>query len=127
MPRGWPDGSGVTGSIPSISCWPSSATPSAWPRPPSASRGSRSRPSAAGSRRPSDPGAGHTGAGAGLRARPAPIPKPVTLVLGLAAREARELEQDRVGTEHLLLGLAGEGEGGGAHVLEEGGGGPLRL
>jgi len=56
-----------------------------------------------------------------------PMTKPFTLVLGLAAREARELEQDRVGTEHLLLGLAGEGDGVAAHVLEEVGAGLLQL
>jgi ATP-dependent Clp protease ATP-binding subunit ClpA len=38
--------------------------------------------------------------------RDLPTTKPFTLVLGLAGREALELEQDRVGTEHLLLGLA---------------------
>src|SRR5204862_6860033 len=56
-----------------------------------------------------------------------PMARPVTLVLALAAREARELEQDRVGTEHLLLGLAGEGDGVAAHVLEEVGAGLLLL
>src|SRR4029453_9250411 len=61
--------------------------------------------------------AGRPGAGGERAVRPLPMTKPVTLVLGLAAREARELEQDRVGTEHLLLGLAGEGDGGAAHLL----------
>jgi hypothetical protein len=71
--------------------------------------------------------AGRPGAGGELAVRHLPMTKPVTLVLGLAAREARELEQDRVGTEHLLLGLAGEGEGVAAHVLEEVGAGLLQL
>ncbi len=53
--------------------------------------------------------------------------KPVTLVFGLAAREARELEQDRVGTEHLLLGLAREGDGVAARALEDLGAGLLEL
>jgi hypothetical protein len=53
--------------------------------------------------------------------------KPVTEVLGLAAREARELEQDRVGTEHLLLGLAREDGGVAARALEDAGAGLLQL
>jgi Clp amino terminal domain, pathogenicity island component len=56
-----------------------------------------------------------------------PMTKPVTLVFGLAAREARELEHDRVGTEHLLLGLAREGDGVAARVLEDLGAGLLEL
>jgi ATP-dependent Clp protease ATP-binding subunit ClpA len=40
-----------------------------------------------------------------------PTTKPFTLVLGLAGSEAMRLEGDRLGTEHLLLGLASEGEG----------------
>jgi hypothetical protein len=47
-----------------------------------------------------------------------PTTRPFTLVLGLAGREAVELEHDRVGTEHLLLGVAQEGEGVAARVLE---------
>ena len=56
-----------------------------------------------------------------------PMTKPVTLVFGLAAREAKELEQDRVGTEHLLLGLAREGDGVAARALEDLGAGLLQL
>ncbi|HEV3505913.1 MAG TPA: Clp protease N-terminal domain-containing protein, partial [Actinomycetes bacterium] len=56
-----------------------------------------------------------------------PMTKPVTLVFGLAAREARELEQDRVGTEHLLLGLAREGDGVAARALEDAGAGLVQL
>jgi hypothetical protein len=48
-------------------------------------------------------------------------------VLGLAGREALELEHDRVGTEHLLLGLAREGDGVAAQVLEDLGAGLLQL
>jgi hypothetical protein len=56
-----------------------------------------------------------------------PMTKPATLVLGLAAREAMRLEADRVGSEHLLLGLASEGEGVAARVLQELGAGLLEL
>jgi hypothetical protein len=64
---------------------------------------------------------------AGLAAIDLPTTKPFTLVLGLAGREALELEQDRLGTEHLLLGLAGEGDGVAARVLEDLGAGLLQL
>ena len=56
-----------------------------------------------------------------------PTTKPFTLVLGLAGREAMRLEGDRLGTEHLLLGLASEGEGVAARVLQELGAGLLEL
>ena len=59
--------------------------------------------------------------------RDLPATKPFTLVLGLAGREALELEQDRVGTEHLLLGLAREGDGVAARALEDVGAGLLQL
>ena len=72
-------------------------------------------------------GQGRPGNGDDKAGHHLPMTKPVSLVLGLAAREARELEQDRVGTEHLLLGLAGEGDGVAAHVLEEVGAGLLQL
>jgi len=39
-------------------------------------------------------------------------------VIELAAGEARRLKHDYIGTEHLLLGLVGEGEGIAAGVLE---------
>ena len=61
---------------------------------------------------------------AGLHLR---MTRPATLVLGLAGREARELGHDRVGTEHLLLGLGREGEGVAARVLEELDAGLLQL
>jgi Clp amino terminal domain, pathogenicity island component len=53
--------------------------------------------------------------------------RPATLVLSLAGREARALEHDRLGTEHLLLGLAREGDGVAARVLEDHGAGLLEL
>jgi hypothetical protein len=56
-----------------------------------------------------------------------PTTRPLTSVLGLAGREAMELEHDRVGTEHLLLGLAGEGEGVAAGVLQQLGAGLVEL
>ena len=39
----------------------------------------------------------------------------------LAEKTARELGQNFVGTEHILAGLAGEGEGLAAHLLNENG------
>jgi ATP-dependent Clp protease ATP-binding subunit ClpC len=56
-----------------------------------------------------------------------PTTKAFTTVLALAGREALELEHDRLGTEHLLLGLASEGEGVAAGVLQQLGGGLLQL
>jgi Clp amino terminal domain, pathogenicity island component len=67
-------------------------------------------------------GPGEPGIGLGL-----PLTKPATLVLGLAGWEAMELDHDRVGTEDLLLGLAREGEGVAARVLQQLGGGLLEL
>jgi hypothetical protein len=56
-----------------------------------------------------------------------PMTKPATLVLSLAGRETMELEGDRVGTEELLLGLAREGEGVAARVLQQLGASLLEL
>ena len=56
-----------------------------------------------------------------------PMTKPATLVLSLAGSEAMRLEADRLGTEHLLLGLASEGEGVAARVLQGLGAGLLEL
>ena len=56
-----------------------------------------------------------------------PTTRPFTLVLTLAGREAMDLEHDRLGTEHLLLGLAREGDGVAARVLEDAGAGLLEL
>jgi hypothetical protein len=53
--------------------------------------------------------------------------KPFLLVLGLAGREAMRLEGDRLGTEHLLLGLAREGDSMAAGVLQQLGAGLLEL
>lgn len=62
--------------------------------------------------------------GMGLRL---PTTKAFTIVLSLAGREAMELEGDRLGTEEQLLGLAREGEGVAARVLQELGAGLLEL
>ena len=67
-------------------------------------------------------GPGEPGMGFGL-----PTTKPFTLVLALAGRVTMEREGDRLGTEDLLLGLAREGEGVAARVLQELGGGLLEL
>ena len=40
-------------------------------------------------------------------------------VLQMACLEARQLDQDYVDTEHLLLGLAREPEGGAARILSD--------
>jgi hypothetical protein len=56
-----------------------------------------------------------------------PTTNAFTLVLALAGRETMELDHDRLGTEDLLLGLAREGEGVAARVLQELGGGLLEL
>jgi hypothetical protein len=56
-----------------------------------------------------------------------PTTKAFTLVLSLAARETMELDHDRLGTEELLLGLAREGEGVAARVLQDLGAGLLEL
>jgi hypothetical protein len=56
-----------------------------------------------------------------------PTTKAFTIVLSLAGREAMELEHDRLGTEHLLLALASEGEGVAAGVLQQLGAGVLEL
>jgi hypothetical protein len=56
-----------------------------------------------------------------------PTTKAFTLVLALAGRETMELDHDRLGTEDLLLGLAREGDGVAARVLQELGAGLLEL
>jgi hypothetical protein len=56
-----------------------------------------------------------------------PMTKPATLVLSLAGSEAMRLDHDRLGTEDLLLGLASEGKGVAARVLQELGAGLLEL
>jgi hypothetical protein len=48
-------------------------------------------------------------------------------VLTLAGRETMELDHDRLGTEHLLLGLARDGDGVAARILQEFGAGLLEL
>jgi hypothetical protein len=56
-----------------------------------------------------------------------PMTKPASLVLGLAGSEAMRLDHDRLGTEHLLLGLAREGDGVAARALDDLGAGLLQL
>jgi hypothetical protein len=67
-------------------------------------------------------GPAEPGMGLGL-----PMTKPATIVLSLAGRETIELDHDRLGTEDLLLGLAREGEGVAARVLQQLGAGLLEL
>jgi len=67
-------------------------------------------------------GPGEPGTGFGL-----PTTKAFTLVLALAGRETMELDHDRLGTQELLLGLAREGKGVAARVLQDLGGGLLEL
>jgi hypothetical protein len=67
-------------------------------------------------------GPGAPGMGFGL-----PTTKAFTLVLSLAGRETMELDHDRLGTQELLLGLAREGEGVAARVLQDLGAGLLEL
>jgi ATP-dependent Clp protease ATP-binding subunit ClpC len=67
-------------------------------------------------------GPGEPGMGFGL-----PTTNAFTLVLSLAARETMELDHDRLGTEDLVLGLAREGDGVAARVLQELGAGLLEL
>jgi hypothetical protein len=67
-------------------------------------------------------GPGEPGMGFGL-----PTTKAFTLVLALAGRETMGRDGDRLGTEDLLLGLAREGDGVAARVLQELGGGLLEL
>ena len=56
-----------------------------------------------------------------------PTTKSFTLVLALAGRETMRRNGDRLGTEDLLAGLAREGEGVAARVLQELGAGLLEL
>jgi hypothetical protein len=67
-------------------------------------------------------GPGEPGIGFGL-----PTTKAFTLVLALAGRETMQLDHDRLGTQELLLGMAREGEGVAARVLQDLGGGLLEL
>ena len=67
-------------------------------------------------------GPGEPGLGFGL-----PTTKAFTLVLALAGRETMQLDHDRLGTQELLLGLAREGDGVAARVLQDLGGGLLEL
>jgi len=52
---------------------------------------------------------------------PIPFTPRTKKVLELAAREARDLDHDYIGTEHILLGLMREGDGVGAQILNSAG------
>jgi hypothetical protein len=55
------------------------------------------------------------------------VTKPATAVLILAGCEVMRLDHDGLGTGHLLLGLASEGDGAAASVLQQLGAGLLEL
>ncbi len=97
-------------SAPSTSSSASSTRARALPPRHSSSSGSRSKPCARRSRRPS-----------GCRARRPTGSPPFTprakKVLELSLREALQLGHNYIGTEHMLLGLVREGEGVAAQVL----------
>jgi ATP-dependent Clp protease ATP-binding subunit ClpA len=59
-----------------------------------------------------------TGEGTGQPAGPIPFTPRTKKVLELSLREAQRLGDSYIGTEHILLGLTGEGEGVGAQVLD---------
>jgi ATP-dependent Clp protease ATP-binding subunit ClpC len=61
------------------------------------------------------------GGGRGAPAGPIPLTPRFEKVLELARSEAKKLKQDHVGTEHLLLALAREGEGLAARILVDSG------
>jgi hypothetical protein len=61
------------------------------------------------------------GSGRGASAGPIPFTPRSKKALELARSEARRLKQDFAGTEHLLLGLASEGEGLAARILVDSG------
>jgi ATP-dependent Clp protease ATP-binding subunit ClpC len=56
-----------------------------------------------------------------VQSGPIPFTPRTKKVLELAAREARELGDSYIGTEHILLGLMREGDGVGAQVLNSAG------
>ena len=56
-----------------------------------------------------------------------PLTSPAKEVLELSLREALQLGHNYIGTEHILLGLIGEGEGVAAQVLVKLGADPSRI
>src|SRR5215470_14815318 len=58
------------------------------------------------------------GTGAGQQSGHIPFTPRTKKVLELSLREAQRLGDDHIGTEHILLGLAREGDGVGARILE---------
>ena len=121
MPSGWLADSATTASAPNTCYWGCSVTSSAWAWPLGglgiAPETARRRVEETIGQGPGEPVMGF-----GL-----PMTKPATLVLGLAGREAMELDHDRLGTEDLLLALAREDEGVAARILKELGAGLLEL
>jgi len=67
------------------------------------------------------------GAGTGQLTGHIPFTPRTKKVLELSLREAQRLGDSYIGTEHILLGLAREGEGAGAQVLERLGAPPDRV
>jgi ATP-dependent Clp protease ATP-binding subunit ClpA len=67
------------------------------------------------------------GTGAGQKSGHIPFTPRTKKVLELSLREAQRLGDDHIGTEHILLGLAREGDSVGAQVLERQGANPDRV
>jgi ATP-dependent Clp protease ATP-binding subunit ClpC len=67
------------------------------------------------------------GTGAGQQSGHIPFTPRTKKVLELSLREAQRLGDDHIGTEHILLGLAREGEGVGAQILARQGANPDRV
>jgi ATP-dependent Clp protease ATP-binding subunit ClpA len=67
------------------------------------------------------------GTGAGQQSGHIPFTPRTKKVLELSLREAQRLGDDHIGTEHILLGLAREGDGVGAQILERQGANPGRV
>jgi ATP-dependent Clp protease ATP-binding subunit ClpC len=67
------------------------------------------------------------GTGAGQQSGHIPFTPRTKKVLELSLREAQRLGDDHIGTEHILLGLAREGDGVGAQILERQGATPDRV
>jgi ATP-dependent Clp protease ATP-binding subunit ClpC len=67
------------------------------------------------------------GTGAGQQSGHIPFTPRTKKVLELSLREAQRLGDDHIGTEHILLGLAREGDGVGAQILERQGANPDRV
>jgi ATP-dependent Clp protease ATP-binding subunit ClpA len=53
------------------------------------------------------------------RGKPLRLTPEARRAIDLSRDEAEAMKQEQIGTEHLLLGLIGEGDGGGGRVLIE--------